>query len=116
MLYTVYCSCFGSKVKCFGLVNSNRNNTFGENNDYIKTTTICSWFIWVPLYRVNNVREDERVFEVSKFQVLVQKEGNLLNSDTQIHECRGRYSALLSPWISPISWLVKNLDKVRQIA
>ena len=61
---------------------------------------------------MNNVREDEKVFELSKFQILVQKEGNLLNSDTQIHECRGRYSALLSPWVSPLSWLVKNLDKV----
>ena len=44
-----------------------------------------------------------------QMEVLVQKEGHLLNSDTQIHECRGRYSALLSPWISPIAREIQQL-------
>ena len=41
----------------------------------------------------------------------MQKDGSSLNSDTQIHECKAKYTSLLNPWISPLSWLVKNLDK-----
>ena len=54
----------------------------------------------------------EKVFELCKFQVLVQKDGHLLNSDTQVHECRAKYSAQLAPWISPLSWLVQKIEKV----
>ena len=68
------------------------------------------------LFRVHSGNVEEKVFELSKFQVLVQKDGNLLNSDTQIHECKGRYSSLLSPWISPLSWLMMKLDKMERAA
>ena len=64
------------------------------------------------MFRIHTESAEERVLELSKFQVLVQKDGNMLNSDTQIHECRGRYSSQLTPWILPLSWLVKKLDKV----
>ncbi len=42
----------------------------------------------------------------------MQKDGHLLNSDTQVHECRAKYSAQLAPWISPLSWLVQKIEKV----
>ena len=65
-----------------------------------------------PIFRITTGVLVEKVFELCKFQVLVQKDGHLLNSDTQVHECRAKYSAQLAPWISPLSWLVQKIEKV----
>jgi len=57
-----------------------------------------------------NEDEAQSVLSLAKFQVLVQKEGNNLHSDTQIHELSGKYSSELAPWVAPVSWLVKTVE------
>ena len=54
--------------------------------------------------------KEQSVLSLAKFQVLVQKEGNDLHSDTQIHELSGKYSAVLAPWVAPVSWLVRTVE------
>ena len=51
---------------------------------------------------------------LSKFQVLVQKEGKSLHSDTQLHEVTARVSRVLLPWLEPVSWLVRTVETRRQ--
>jgi len=57
----------------------------------------------------NQVHEDT-VVSLARFQVLVQKEGGSLHSDTQIHELSAKYSSVLAPWVAPVSWLVKTVE------
>jgi len=58
----------------------------------------------------SNEAQDQSVLSLARFQMLVQKEGNSLHSDTQIHELSGKYSAVLAPWVAPVSWLVKTVE------
>ena len=56
------------------------------------------------------------VLSLSKFQVLVQKEGCSLHSDTQVHELTACYSSALDPWIAPVSWLVRTAEQRKTAA
>ena len=58
----------------------------------------------------SNEDQEQSVLSLAKFQVLVQKEGNSLHSDTQIHEVSGKYSSVLAPWVAPVSWLVRTVE------
>ena len=50
------------------------------------------------------------VLSLAKFQVLVQKEGESLHSDTQVHQLGARVGPVLQPWLDPVSWLVRTVE------
>ena len=50
------------------------------------------------------------VVSLAKFQVLVQKEGGSLHSDTQVHELSARVGPVLLPWLEPVYWLVRTVE------
>ena len=58
----------------------------------------------------SNEDQEQCVLSLAKFQVFVQKEGNSLYSDTQIHKVSGKYSSVLAPWVAPVSWLVRTME------
>ena len=50
------------------------------------------------------------VVSLAKFQVLVQKEGGSLHSDTQVHQLSARVGPVLLPWLEPVYWLVRTVE------
>ena len=54
------------------------------------------------------------VVSLARFQVLLQKDGGALHTDTQLHQLTGRYTAALQPWLAPASWLVRTLAEQRR--
>ena len=60
----------------------------------------------------NNL-SSQPVLSLAKFQVLVQKEGGSLHSDTQVHQLSARCGPVLQPWLDPVSWLVRTVEARR---